>query len=29
MTPGLRLRQPSYLGVRADLTPDDVQVGDG
>jgi len=29
LTPGLRLRQPSYLGVRHDLTPDDVEVRDG
>ena len=29
LTPGLRLRQPSYLGVREDLTPEDVEVRDG
>ena len=29
MTPGMRLRQPSYLGVRADLTPADLEVHDG
>jgi len=29
MTPGMRLRQPSYLGVRHDLTPDDLAVADG
>jgi bifunctional non-homologous end joining protein LigD len=29
LTPGMRLRQPSYLGVRADLTPDDLAAVDG
>ena len=29
LTPGMRLRQPSYLGTRADLTPDDLEVRDG
>lgn len=29
LTPGKRLRQPSYLGVRADLSPDDLEVRDG
>jgi bifunctional non-homologous end joining protein LigD len=29
LTPGMRLRQPSYLGVRADLRPDDLEVRDG
>jgi hypothetical protein len=24
MTPGMRLRQPSYLGVREDLSPEDL-----
>ena len=29
LTPGDRLRQPSYLGTRADLDPDDLEVSDG
>jgi bifunctional non-homologous end joining protein LigD len=29
LTPGKRLRQPSYLGTRADLTPADLEVRDG
>jgi bifunctional non-homologous end joining protein LigD len=29
LTPGDRLRQPSYLGTRADLGPDDLEVHDG
>ena len=28
LTPGMRLRQPSYLGTRADLTPEDLEVRD-
>jgi bifunctional non-homologous end joining protein LigD len=29
LTPGMRLRQPSYLGTRADLGPADLEVRDG
>jgi bifunctional non-homologous end joining protein LigD len=29
LTPGMRLRQPSYLGTRPDLTPEDLEVRDG
>jgi bifunctional non-homologous end joining protein LigD len=29
MTPGLRLRQPSYLGIREDLSADDLEVAGG
>jgi len=29
LTPGMRLRQPSYLGTRTDLTPEDLEVRDG
>ncbi len=29
MTPAKRLRQPSYRGVRSDLSPGDLEVGDG
>jgi bifunctional non-homologous end joining protein LigD len=28
LTPGMRLRQPSYLGVRDDLRPEDLEVRD-
>jgi bifunctional non-homologous end joining protein LigD len=29
LTPAKRLRQPSYRGVRADLTPEDLERDDG
>jgi bifunctional non-homologous end joining protein LigD len=29
LTPGMRLRQPRYLGTRADLTPEDLEARDG